>query len=99
MSAHLFRLKLQRKVVAEKLSFDVVLDALDPNGATTKYGEVVAQVGTQLGLGQEYDYALYHEVSTVLQRLRRVGRVELVKGAGGGWRISDAERLARGATP
>ena len=61
MRAHLF--KLQRKSVVEKLTPDVVLEALDPNNATIKYG------------------------------------VELVKDTGAGWRISDAERVARGATP
>jgi|EndMetStandDraft_4_1072995.scaffolds.fasta_scaffold00161_25 hypothetical protein len=99
MNSHLFELKLQRRAVAEKLTPDVVLSSLDSNGATTKYGEIVAQVGMQLGLGRAYDYALYYEISRILQRLRRVGRVELIKGVGAGWRLSGPELIARITAP
>lgn len=66
------------------LTDEHVLAAMDPNGATTKYGEIVAQLEIQLGYNGTL---LYRTTDRVLQRMRRLGKVELVKGPGAGWRI------------
>ncbi len=66
-----------------------VLSAMDPGGTTMRYGEIVTQleIDTRQSRGQ-----LYRDVDRILQRMKRAGRVELVKGAGGGWRKSSSER-------
>lgn len=61
-----------------------VLAAMDPNGAPLKYGEIVAQLETAL---RHNGSELYRIADRVLQRMKRLGQVELVKGVGGGWRI------------
>lgn len=74
------------------LTNEQVLAAMDPNGATMKYGEIVAQLETML----RYDGTLlYRLADRVLQRMKRLGRVELVRGAGGGWRILQAGELTQ----
>jgi len=63
-----------------------VVAALDPNGAPIKYGEIAAGVATATGMpGEE----AYRKVDRILQRMKRDGRAVLVKGRGGGWRLSD----------
>jgi hypothetical protein len=66
-----------------QLTDEQVVAAL-PNGATLKYGEVVQAIRDSASLD---GYALYRAVAPILQRLRREGRVELVRGAGSGWRL------------
>lgn len=67
------------------LTDDQVLAVLDPSGATMKYGQIVAQLEAVL----PYDgRQLYRAADRVLQRMKRLGKVKLVKGTGGGWRIT-----------
>lgn len=64
-----------------------VIEALCPAGAPVKFGEVVDYVATQFGVS---DNAIYGVLGSITQRLKRQGKIELVKGPGGGWRICDA---------
>jgi len=88
----------KREAVDAWLTEDRVLVAMCPTGATMKYGAIVAQVADQSGL-PHHGHEFYRAVDKMLQRMKKIGRVELVKGAGGGWKLSDSERAARGATP
>lgn len=71
----------------EELTDDQVIAAMDPNGATMKYGEIVAVLAHYLKLPS---HLLYRYADRRLQSMKASGRVELVKGKGGGWRICDA---------
>jgi lambda repressor-like predicted transcriptional regulator len=61
-----------------------ILAAMDPNGATIKLCEIVAELSNRTGYSE---YALYSNVQNKLRRMRKAGSVELTKGAGSGWRI------------
>lgn len=65
------------------LTEDMVLAAMDPNGATMKYGAIVAQLESNTG---HSGHELYRWTDRILQAMKRDGRVELVKGYRGGWR-------------
>ncbi len=73
---------------------DQVLAAMDPNGAVMKYGEIVEQCKDELSGTANRDQ-LYRAVDRVLQRMKRAGRVDLVKGRGAGWKISRHELASR----
>lgn len=75
---------MKRDSKVPDLTDDEVLSAMDPNGATMEYGEIVAQLESQLPYG---GYVLYRAADRTLQRMKRGGKVELVMGAGAGWRI------------
>jgi hypothetical protein len=69
----------------EDLTAEHVLSVLPaPTGSPMKRGAIVAQLATTTGLGD----ALYRKVDSFLQRMRREGRIELVKGRGAGWRVT-----------
>lgn len=69
--------------VREKLTDDVVIGAMSPT--PEKYGVIVSRIEKSTGLE---GHILYRVVDAMLQRMRRAGRVELVKGCGAGWRIN-----------
>lgn len=71
-----------------------VIAAMDPNGATMKLRAIVAHLKDKTGYSE---YALGSNVQNVLTRMRRAGRVELVKGPGSGWRICGIPRPRIGA--
>lgn len=75
---------MKRDPKVTDLTDDQVLAAMDPNGATTKFGEIVTELESQLPYG---GYVLYRAADRTLQRMKRGGKVELVKGAGAGWRL------------
>lgn len=77
------------KSAPSALTEEQVLAAMDPGGATMKYFEIVTQL--EIDTGQSRGQ-LHRDVDRVLQRMKRAGRVEWVKGAGGGWRKTDGER-------
>jgi DNA-binding IscR family transcriptional regulator len=69
--------------VTPTLTNEQVLAAMDPNGVI-KYGEIVARLEIMLGLNKKQ---LYRAADSVMRRLKRSGKVELIKGATAGWRI------------
>lgn len=73
-----------RAEAAFKITENVILAAMDPNGATMKLGEIVAQLTAQTGYTE---YQLASNVQNKLRRMRKAGRVELTKGVGAGWRV------------
>lgn len=82
-------------VEADAVTTEMLLNALDPNGAVMKYGALVEQVADHIGVR---GHTVYGKVGPILQRLKRDGLVELVKGPGAGWRLSTATINARKAT-
>jgi hypothetical protein len=66
------------------LTDEQVLAAMDlNNGAPMKYNAIVARLENVL----PYDgHQLYRAVDPVLQRMKKHGKVELVRGPGAGWR-------------
>lgn len=93
--------RLAAAVTAESLT-DAALEreicnALDPNGAVMKYGEIAGYVAGALGVNSN---AIYGAAGQVLQKMKRAGRVELIKGRGAGWRWTTAAINTRnGAKP
>lgn len=72
-------------MAVETLTDEHVLEAMDPNGATMKYGEIVGEIAVRLDLS---GVDVYRTCDRRLQSMRRAGLVELIKGPGGGWRLS-----------
>lgn len=66
------------------LTDEQVLAAMDPNGAVMKYGEIIAQLEITLGL---HEKQLYRAADPVMRRMKRCGKIELIKGTGAGWRV------------
>ena len=63
-----------------------VLAAMDPNGATMRRGDLVAQIAS------DHYFSIYtvdSVLGAILQRMKRENAIDFVKGPGGGWRLSD----------
>jgi DNA-binding IscR family transcriptional regulator len=75
------------KFTADDLTDTMVISAMCPAGGTMKYGAIVEQLAQSTGLR---GYDVYRKVDGMLQRMKREGRVELVKGKGGGWRKKES---------
>jgi DNA-binding IscR family transcriptional regulator len=78
-------------MVTAEVGIEHVLAALDPNGAVMKYGEIVGQIASDLGVPPN---TIYGEIGQILQRMKHAGSVELVKGKGSGWRRMAARSTA-----
>lgn len=71
------------RAITDDVLTGMLIEALCPVGAPVKYSEIVGYIADQTG---EDRYTLYGLLGPILQRLKRDGKVEYVKGAGSGWR-------------
>lgn len=89
VSERLAQAERDRANAAFAITQELILGAMDPNGATMKLCAIIAYLHDQTGYSE---YALSGNVQNKLRHMRRAGLVELTKGPGAGWRITGISR-------
>jgi hypothetical protein len=90
------RMAEERAAAGFALTEAVVLDAMDPNGATLKLGAIVAMLKDSTG---HSEYAIASHLQNKLRHMRKRGLVVLIKGAGSGWALTQNALNARRRAP